>query len=67
MKNVIAFIEHANGQARRVSLEAASEARVVADKLGGTAHAVIVERPGAVAELSAAMSWDPAPWCPFVF
>jgi electron transfer flavoprotein alpha subunit len=42
MKNVIAFIEHANGQPRRVSLEAASEARVIADELGGTAHAVIV-------------------------
>ena len=42
MKNVIAFIEHKNGQARRVSLEAASAARTVADLLGGTAHAVIV-------------------------
>jgi electron transfer flavoprotein alpha subunit len=42
MRNVIAFIEHKNGQARRVSLEAASTARAVADLLGGTAHAVIV-------------------------
>jgi electron transfer flavoprotein alpha subunit len=42
MKNVIAFIEHKNGQARRVSLEAAAAARAIADKLGGTAHAVIV-------------------------
>jgi electron transfer flavoprotein alpha subunit len=42
MKNVIAFIEHKNGQARRVSLEAAGTARAIADKLGGTAHAVIV-------------------------
>ena len=24
-------------------------------------------RPGAVRQLSAAMSWDPAPWCPLVF
>ena len=24
-------------------------------------------RPGALAELSAAMSWDPAPWCPLAF
>lgn len=24
-------------------------------------------RPGAVAALSAAMSWDPAPWCPQIF
>jgi electron transfer flavoprotein alpha subunit len=42
MKNVIAFIEHKNGQTRRVSLEAACAARAVADRLGGTAHAVIV-------------------------
>jgi electron transfer flavoprotein alpha subunit len=42
MKNVIAFIEHKAGQARRVSLEAACAARAVADQLGGTAHAVIV-------------------------
>ncbi len=42
MKNVIAFIEHTGGQARRVSLEAAATAKAIADKLGGTAHAVIV-------------------------
>lgn len=38
-------------------------------RLGALAAAgqVAQERPGAVAELSAAMSWDPAPWCPFVF
>jgi predicted acetyltransferase len=38
-------------------------------RLGALAAAgqVAEERPGAVAELSAAMSWDPAPWCPFVF
>lgn len=42
MKNVIAFIEHKAGQPRRVSLEAASAARSIADALGGTAHAVIV-------------------------
>jgi hypothetical protein len=24
-------------------------------------------RPGAVAALSAALSWDPAPWCPTGF
>ena len=42
MKNVIAYIEHKNGQARRVSLEAAAAAHDLAAKLGGTAHAVIV-------------------------
>jgi hypothetical protein len=24
-------------------------------------------RPGALARLSAAMSWDPSPWCPVAF
>lgn len=42
MKNVIVFVEHKHGQARRVSLESAGSARAIADKLGGTAHAVIV-------------------------
>jgi predicted acetyltransferase len=38
-------------------------------RLGTLAAAgqVAEERPGALLELSAAMSWDPAPWCPFVF
>ncbi|MBV9206404.1 MAG: GNAT family N-acetyltransferase [Actinobacteria bacterium] len=42
--------------------------------LGGTKLAALAEaglvterRPGAVRQLSAAMSWDPAPWCPLVF
>jgi predicted acetyltransferase len=42
--------------------------------LGGTplgelagAGLVTERRPGAVAALSAAMSWDPAPWCPLIF
>jgi electron transfer flavoprotein alpha subunit len=42
VKDVIAFIEHRRGQARRVSLEAATAARSIADQLGGQAHAVIV-------------------------
>lgn len=42
MTNVIAFIEHKNGQARRVSLEAVCAARELADKLGGEALAVVV-------------------------
>jgi predicted acetyltransferase len=38
-------------------------------RLGALAAAgrVTELRPGAVAPLSAAMSWDPAPWCPVVF
>ena len=42
--------------------------------LGGTrlgaldgAGLVAELRPGAVRQLTAAMSWDPAPWCPLVF
>lgn len=38
-------------------------------RLGALAAAgqVSESRPGAVAALSAAMSWDPAPWCPMIF
>ncbi|MGH3277199.1 MAG: GNAT family N-acetyltransferase [Streptosporangiaceae bacterium] len=38
-------------------------------RLGALAEAgqVAQQRPGALAELSAAMSWDPAPWCPMIF
>jgi predicted acetyltransferase len=38
-------------------------------RLGELAGAGLVteHRPGAVAALSTAMSWDPAPWCPLIF
>jgi predicted acetyltransferase len=38
-------------------------------RLGALAAAgqVAERRPGAVAALSTAMSWDPAPWCPVIF
>jgi predicted acetyltransferase len=38
-------------------------------RLGPLAQAGMVteQRSGAIAELSAAMSWDPAPWCPMIF
>ncbi len=38
-------------------------------RLGTLAAAGLVTqaRPGTVARLSAAMSWDPAPWCPRIF
>src|SRR5487761_341009 len=38
-------------------------------RLGALAGAGLVaeHRPGAVAGLSAAMSWDPAPWCPMIY
>jgi predicted acetyltransferase len=42
--------------------------------LGGTRVGALAEaglvtelRPGAVRQLSAALAWDPAPWCPLVF
>jgi predicted acetyltransferase len=38
-------------------------------RLGALAAAGLVKelRPGALAALSTAMSWDPAPWCPMIF
>ena len=38
-------------------------------RLGALAGASLVAelRPGAARQLSAALSWDPAPWCPMVF
>ena len=38
-------------------------------RLGPMAAAGLVaeRRPGALASLSAALSWDPAPWCPMMF
>ena len=38
-------------------------------RLGTLAEAGLVTelRPGAVRQLSAAMAWDPAPWCPTIF
>jgi len=46
VKNVIVFVEHKGGQTRKVTFEMATEARRVADALGGAAHAVVVG-PGA--------------------
>lgn len=51
MKDVIAFIEHKNGVARRSSIEAACAGRSVADALGGAVHAVVAgPQASAVAE-----------------
>jgi hypothetical protein len=38
-------------------------------RLGALAGSGLVAelRPGAVRQLSAALAWDPAPWCPTVF
>jgi electron transfer flavoprotein alpha subunit len=42
MKNVIVYVEHKNGVTRKVTYELATEARKLADALGGKAHAVVV-------------------------
>ena len=42
MQNVIVFIEHKAGHTRKVSFEMATEARTIADALGGKAHAVVL-------------------------
>ena len=38
-------------------------------RLGALAGSGLVTelRPGATRQLSAALTWDPAPWCPMVF
>jgi electron transfer flavoprotein alpha subunit len=42
MQHVITFVEHKGGQTRKVTYELATEARKLADALGGKAHAVVV-------------------------
>ncbi len=41
MRNVIVFVEHSKGTPRRVALESATQARSIADALGGKVYAVI--------------------------
>jgi electron transfer flavoprotein alpha subunit len=42
MQNVIVFVEQKAGQTRKVTYELATEARTIADALGGKAHAVVL-------------------------
>lgn len=42
MQHVIVFVEQKNGQTRKVTYELATEARKIADSLGGKAHAVVL-------------------------
>jgi electron transfer flavoprotein alpha subunit len=42
MQHVIVFVEHRSGQTRKVTYELATEARKIADALGGKAHAVVL-------------------------
>ena len=51
MRDVIVFIEHTQGQPRRVSFELATQAKELAAKLGGTVHAVVLgKNAGGAAE-----------------
>jgi predicted acetyltransferase len=51
------------------SVQALGAAYLGGMRLGALAGAgqIAADRPGALATLSAAMSWDPAPWCPMIF
>ncbi len=42
MQNVIIFVEHKKEQTRKVTFELATQARSLADRLGGAAHAVVL-------------------------
>jgi electron transfer flavoprotein alpha subunit len=42
MKHVIVYVEHRQGETRKVTFELATEARRLADQLGGEAHAVVL-------------------------
>lgn len=42
MQHVIVFVEHKSGQTGKVTFELASEARRLADALGGKAHAIVL-------------------------
>jgi predicted acetyltransferase len=52
----------------RLDVSALGAAYLGGTRLGALAGAGLVGgRPGAIRQLSAAMSWDPAPWCPVIF
>ncbi len=42
MKNILVFVQHLNGATPKVTFEMATQARALADQLGGKAHAVVV-------------------------
>ncbi|MDQ2865791.1 MAG: electron transfer flavoprotein subunit alpha/FixB family protein [Candidatus Eremiobacteraeota bacterium] len=42
MQNVIVFVQHMNGQTPKVTFEMATQARTLADRLGGKAYAIVV-------------------------
>jgi electron transfer flavoprotein alpha subunit len=42
MQHVVVVVEHRKGHTRKVTFELATQARALADKLGGSAHAVVL-------------------------
>ncbi len=42
MNNVLVYVQHKNGQTPKVTFEMATQARKLADRLGGKAHALVV-------------------------
>jgi electron transfer flavoprotein alpha subunit len=50
MANVFAFVETRGGEVRKVGLEAVTAARMLADKVGGEVHALLLGPPGIAAK-----------------
>jgi electron transfer flavoprotein alpha subunit len=42
MQHAIVYVEHRGGHTRKVTFELATQARKIADALGGKAHAVVL-------------------------
>lgn len=65
-----ASCERAAGQADiSLPVQALGAAYLGGTRLGPLAEAGLIteQRPGAISDLSAALSWDRAPWCPQIF
>lgn len=64
MQHVVVFVEHRAGQTRKVTFELATQAREIADGLGGKAHAVVLGAGAqALAEKLAAYPLDAVHVC----
>jgi electron transfer flavoprotein alpha subunit len=50
MANVFAFVETRGGEVRKVGLEAVTAARMLADRVGGEVHALLLGPPGIAAK-----------------
>ena len=53
MANILAFAEARAGDLRKVAFEAVSNARTIADQVGGEVHAILVGAPGAASKAAA--------------